>query len=113
MLENIEDDVQAGHLKDQGPHRKAREARAVLSNIPSPKFAGCCCCGDQDHSRQKCRKIQAIKDANNGKVPNDYEGAYETSMKKASKVAIKAVTYRPAETTQRGQDLTSAKNIRP
>ena len=68
------------------------------SNIPSPKFAGCWCCGEEGHSRQKCAKFIAIKAKNGGKVPKDYEGAYEKSMKKlASKpsVGIKAVSSKP------------------
>ena len=51
------------------------------SNIRSPKFNGCWCCGANDHSRQKCPKCQAIKDNNGGKVPKDYEGAYDKSLK--------------------------------
>ena len=68
------------------------------SNIPSPKCAGCWCCGEEGHSRQKCAKFIAIKAKNGGKVPKDYEGAYEKSMKKlASKpsVGIKAVSSKP------------------
>ena len=30
MLENIEDDLRAEHLNDQGPHRKVQEVRADL-----------------------------------------------------------------------------------
>ena len=70
------------------------------SHIPSPKFAGCWCCGEEGHSRQKCPKFIAIKAKNGGKVPKDYEGAYEKSMKKlASKpsVPIKALRSRPQE----------------
>ena len=80
------------------------------AHIPNPIIAGCRCCEDQGHGRQTCRNIQAFKDASHGKVPKDYHGASEKSMKKAAKspVGIKAMTSRPAETTQRGQDLTSA-----
>ena len=50
--------------------------------IPSPKFAGCWCCGKEGHSRANCPEFAAIKKANNGKIPADYEGAYEKAMKK-------------------------------
>ena len=33
MLEKIEADLRAGHLKDQGPHRKVREARAAIGQL--------------------------------------------------------------------------------
>ena len=66
------------------------------SSIPSPKFAGCWCCGEQGHSRQKCPKFLKIKAANGGKVPKDYEGAYEKSMAKP-KAKVHAVSSRPAE----------------
>ena len=80
----------------------SRGASRPRSNIPGPKCAGCWCCGDQGHSRQKLPEFQAIKDASNGKVPKDYECAYEKSTKKASKVEIKAVTSRTAEAAAKG-----------
>ena len=69
-------------------------------NIPSPKFAGCWCCGEEGHSRQNCKKFKAIKDANGGKVPKDYEGAYEKAQKanrdKAKETSLKAVQVQSA-----------------
>ena len=58
--------------------------------------------------RKGTQNITTIKYASNGKVLKDYEEAYQKSVKKASKVAIKAVTSRPAKTTRKGQDLNSA-----
>ena len=67
------------------------------SSIPSPKFHGCWCCGEEGHSRQKCPKFDKIKAANGGKVPKDYEGAYEKSMAKPKAAKVNAVSSRPAE----------------
>ena len=72
-------------------------------NIPSPKFAGCWCCGEEGHSRQNCKKFKAIKDANGGNVPKDYEGAYEKAQKahrdKTRETSLKAVQVGPAPPT--------------
>ena len=68
-------------------------------NIPSPKFAGCWCCGEEGHSRQQCKKFKAIRDAHGGKVPKDYEGAYEKAQKahreKAKDTPLRAVNVGP------------------
>ena len=81
------------------------------SNIPSPKFDGCWCCGDKAHSRQNCPKFKAIKEANGGMVPKDYEGAYEKSRKaKPSparpKTAVGAVTAVPNDAKKSDHDET-------
>lgn len=75
-----------------GGQRSASSSRTNSprrSNIPSPKFAGCWCCGKPGHARKDCKEFKAIKDKNGGKVPKDYEGAYEKHMKahKATNVA--------------------------
>ena len=71
-------------------------------NIPSPKFAGCWCCGEEGHSRQQCKKFKAIREANGGQVPKNYEGAYEKAQKanrdKAKETPLKAVNVGPAPT---------------
>ena len=55
MLENIEDDLRAGRINDQGPHREVQEVRADLGRtFRAQKLAGCWWCGDQRHSRRKC-----------------------------------------------------------
>ena len=64
---------------------------------PNPKFEGCWCCGDKDHSRADCPKWKAIKAKNDGKIPKDYVGAYEKSLKPRTKVA--AVTKTDFEET--------------
>ena len=51
-------------------------ANRPRSNIPSPKFDGCWCCGEQGHSRKKRPKFLAIKVKNGGTVPKDDERAY-------------------------------------
>ena len=64
--------------------------------LPNPKFDGCWCCGAKDHSRGQCKEFKKIKDANGGKVPRDYKGAYEKHMEKSGKtiaaVAVKNET---------------------
>ena len=60
----------------------AGSQRSGGRKIPSPKFAVCWCCGEEGHTRSNCSKFAAIKNANGGKVPADYEGAYEKAMKK-------------------------------
>ena len=58
---------------------------------PNPSFKGCWCCGSELHSRAKCPKFQAIRDANGGKVPKDYVGEYEKSMMKSKNTPVKAL----------------------
>ena len=49
--------------------------------IPSASFKGCWCCGSESHRRQDCPEFKAIKSKNGGKVPKDYVGAWEKSVK--------------------------------
>ena len=66
-----------------GSRNGSRDSKGQRSrSIPSPKFNGCWCCGEEGHSRQKCPKFLAIKAKNGGRVPADYEGAYEKHVKK-------------------------------
>ena len=73
----------------QGSRQGSRDSKGQSqgrNRAPNPRFQGCWCCGDLKHSRQNCPKFAAIKKANNGKVPADYEGAYEKSLK--TKVSV-------------------------
>ena len=68
-------------------------------NIPNPRFEGCWCCGKQGHSRKTCPEFKAIRDKNGGKVPKDYVGAYEKSLKakktSAAALAVSNVSDEP------------------
>ena len=80
----------SGSRTPQGSRSGSRDSRGgqrSRGGIPNPKFDGCWCCGKKGHSRQKCKKFLAIKEKNGGKVPADYEGAYEKAMKKAAAAA--------------------------
>ena len=59
--------------------------------LPNPKFDGCWCCGEKGHSRGQCKEFKRIRDANGGKVPKDYKGAYEKHMEKSGKTITAAV----------------------
>ena len=61
---------------------------------PNPRFDGCWCCGSKDHSRAACPEFIAIKKKNDGKIPRDYQGAYEKSLKKKS-TSLKVVACQP------------------
>ena len=64
--------------------------------LPNPKFDGCWCCGEKGHSRGQCKEFKRIRDANGGKVPRDYKGAYEKHMEKSGKtIAAVAVNVEP------------------
>ena len=52
-----------------------------VAGFLAPKCSGCWCCGEMGHDRAKCPKFAAIKAKNTGKVPKDYVGAYEKSLK--------------------------------
>ena len=100
---NVERMVAAAFSKQQ--ERGRRDVRTPTgsrsgtptrrSSIPSPKFEGCWCCGKKGHSRQHCEVFKAIKAKNGGKVPKDYEGAYEKSMKTSS-AKVSAIVAEPA-----------------
>ena len=66
-------------------------SRPGRGRIPNPKFKGCWCCGEEGHTRQNCSKFLSIKKANGGKVPKDYEGAYEKFMKKGGGQSTKVI----------------------
>ena len=104
---NIERMVNAAVARGRAPGRNggARPDRPRSSSagsqrggnnrsMPNPRFKGCWCCGEEGHSRQKCPKFKAIKDANGGQVPKGYEGAYEKSMKKTT--PLKALSAAPS-----------------
>ena len=69
-----------GRRGDNGS-RSRSNTPSRRGNIPNPRFSGCCCCGKEGHSRKTCPVFKAIRNKNGGKVPKDYEGAYEKSMK--------------------------------
>ena len=90
---NVERMVNAAVARGRGSDKQPSSTRTGSSGsqrgnrrIPNPQFKGCWCCGEEGHTRGKCPKFAAIKKANGGKVPSNYEGAYERSMKKTSKV---------------------------
>ena len=60
--------------------------------LPNPKFEGCWCCGEKGHSRAQCKEFQRVRAANGGKVPRDYEGAYEKHMKKSGKQIVSPIS---------------------
>ena len=74
---------------------RSRSNTPSRRNIPNPRFSGCWCCGKEGHSRQTCPVFKAIRDKNGGKVPKDYEGAYEKSLK-AKKTSAAALTVSAA-----------------
>ena len=59
--------------------------------IPSASFKGCWCCGKEGHSRANCPEFEAIKKKHNGKVPKDYVGAWEKSLKAQQSAPSKKV----------------------
>ena len=91
--------VNAAVARGRGADKQTSSARNGSSGsqrgtrrIPNPQFKGCWCCGEEGHTRGKCAKFLAIKKANGGKVPSNYEGAYERFMKKTSKVVAPVMT---------------------
>ena len=68
----------------------SQRGRSTTARLPNPRFKGCWCCGSEDHSRKDCPVFSDIKKKNGGKVPKDYVGAYEKSMKRSS-TAVKAI----------------------
>ena len=93
--------------RDRGRGRGVQKSPAVSRSgssdskmgnrrIPNPKFDGCWCCGSKDHTRQKCPEFAKIKKANGGKIPRDYQGAYEKSLKSRD-TSLKVVATRPLE----------------
>ena len=96
----------------------SREGTPRRSNIPSPKVKGCWCCGDEGHSRQKCPTFLAIKDKNGGKVPKNYEGAYEKSLKKSKTVSAVKVERTSDDDNEHDETyvwplLTASKSVKP
>ena len=104
---NIERMITAAVAGGRTPARSPAGSRAGSAGsqrggnnrrIPNPRFEGCWCCGEKGQSRQQCSKFKAIKDANGGKFPQGYEGAYEKAMKKtqASRTTnLKAISAAP------------------
>ena len=74
---------------------------------PNPRFKGCWCCGKEGHSRADCPEFKAIKKANDGKIPRDYAGAYEKSMKKSKVLAPISVRSQEPPPQPKEHDETS------
>ena len=90
----------------QGSRSGSRDSRdgQRSRNIPNPRFKGYWCCGEEGHSNQTCSKFLAIKEKNGGKVPADYEGAYEKAMKK-SKNTVGALTVKSDADTEHKETM--------
>ena len=58
--------------------------RAGSRRVPNPRFEGCWCCGKKGHTRKSCPEWTALIKSNGGKVPKDYEAAYERSREKGN-----------------------------
>ena len=87
--------VERGRGTTKTPPGSRKPSPRRSNSIPSPKFNGCWCCGKPGHSRKDCAVFAEIKKKNNGKVPKDYEGAYEKAKKSGQ---IKAIMYDDAVT---------------
>ena len=79
---NVERMVNAAVARGRGNDKQPSSSRNASSGshrgsrrIPNPQFKGCWCCGEKGHTRGKCPTFAAIKKANGGKVPSNYEGA--------------------------------------
>ena len=77
-------------------NERSRSSTPRRSNIPSPNFSGCWCYGKEGHSRKYCPVFKSLKVKNGGRVPKDYEGAYEKSLK-AKKTTAAVLTSASAE----------------
>ena len=66
---------------------------------PDPSFKGCWHCGgSHPGGRRTCPSFQAILKANGGKLPSNYEGAYEKHLKaKGQKNNVMFVAQQDAE----------------
>jgi hypothetical protein len=57
-------------------------AQRAGRRIPSATFNGCWCCGKPDHKRGDCPDFKKLLKDNGGRVPKNYVGAWEKSIKK-------------------------------
>ena len=67
-----------------GDPRRQRNAQLSKSGLPrpDPTFKGCWHCGgDHAGGRRQCPEFKAMLAANNNKIPDNYEGAYEKHVK--------------------------------
>ena len=88
----------SGARSPQGSRNGSAGSQRSGRRVPSASFVGCWCCGEKGHARKDCKKFNAIKDANGGKVPKDYVGAYEKSLASQSstkRTAVKALSVAP------------------
>ena len=85
--------------------------------MPDRNFNGCWHCGEQGHSRTKgrgkdarpsCAEFKALLEANNGKLPKDYEGTYEPWAKQTGKTLPKQHLEAFKETDQPSPSAQSA-----
>ena len=84
MMEKMEDLVNALNSPDD----------RVRLPKPDPKFEGCWHCGFKLHTRRKCPQFRDILKRNEGKLPNDYTGAYERFMKNTANLSLPSLHRR-------------------
>ena len=82
-------------------------------SLPNPKFKGCWCCGEEGHSRQNCPVSEKVRKANGGKVPRNYEGAYEKAMKKGKVVAVISAQEETSPIVGQGEDAEHSETYVP
>ena len=84
-----------------GSRSGSNSSQRAGRRIPSASFDGCWCCGKKGHSRKDCPEFKAVKAKNGGKVPKDYVGAWEKTMKAKPSTPVGAVgvssTDKPTE----------------
>ena len=81
-------------------------------NLPNPRFKGCWCCGSEDHQRQNCPVFAKVKKDNGGKVPKDYVGEYEKSMKTRT-TSVKAINVEAVPPVQPDAEFTETYKLWP
>ena len=65
--------------------RDPNSATALAARYRAPNLRGVGAAEKDGHSRNNCPEFKAILAKNNGRVPKDYAGAYERSLKSTAK----------------------------
>ena len=74
---------------------KGSQATKDKRKVNARSFKGCWHCGKPDHTRgPKCAAYMKILNANGGKRPSDYEGAYER-WRKANGLKVNCIMEQP------------------